>query len=168
MQNQKDNNNSNNTIKRNDEKLVNLRKQEEIAKNNESNNLTSIQQFPNYSQYAKEQENKKIQSNLTEKDKNSSNVIDNTQINIIANKVNSNTNQIKSVIESVIKEEFKQMREFIHEELKHIHVDMIRQFQLQEIKIINEIRSSVALNQELNKQLKNLKKTNDELKTNYF
>lgn len=168
MQNQKDNNNSNNTIKRNDEKLVNLRKQEEIAKNNESNNLTSIQQFPNYSQYAKEQENKKIQSNLTEKDKNSSNVIDDTQINIIANKVNSNTNQIKSVIESVIKEEFKQMREFIHEELKHIHVDMIRQFQLQEIKIINEIRSSVALNQELNKQLKNLKKTNDELKTNYF
>lgn len=129
------------------------------------NNLPSIQQYPNYSQYAKDQENKKIQSNLTEKEKNS---IDDTQINIIANKVNSNTNQIKTVIENVIKEEFKQMREFIHEELKHIHLDMIRQFQLQEIQIINEIRSSVALNQELNKQLKNLKKTNDELKTNFF
>eukprot|EP00340_Litonotus_pictus_P003024 CAMPEP_0170517508 /NCGR_PEP_ID=MMETSP0209-20121228/3481_1 /TAXON_ID=665100 ORGANISM="Litonotus pictus, Strain P1" /NCGR_SAMPLE_ID=MMETSP0209 /ASSEMBLY_ACC=CAM_ASM_000301 /LENGTH=274 /DNA_ID=CAMNT_0010802779 /DNA_START=731 /DNA_END=1552 /DNA_ORIENTATION=+ len=113
-----------------------------------------------YSEYAKDKLNPVKENSQTKEDAVQG------DSNMIVNKVNANTNLIKTAIENTVKEEFRNLKEFIHEELKHFHLDMIRQFQLQEIQIINEIRNSIAANQALNKELKDVRKENAELKTN--
>lgn len=77
-------------------------------------------------------------------------------------------NEISNIIRETIKEEMNNVKKYIHEEIKHVHLDLIRQIHLQEINLVNEIRNCVAVNQDLNKEIKTLKKENNKLKSNFF
>lgn len=165
------------------ESNIEIKNNTNTIKTNNNNNDTDTHDYIkaksslNYLEYVKFKQDNNIQTNSiinenslksNNKDNKDTNDFNNGNLNIMANKINNNTEIIKTSLEKIIKEEFKSMKSFIHEEIKQVHLDMIRQFQLQEMNIINEIRNSVALNHALKKELKLVKKENNEIKNNYF
>lgn len=71
-------------------------------------------------------------------------------------------------IESIIKEEFGSLKIFIHNEIRNLHIDMIRQMQQQEFSIKDMFNKSFEYYNTLHKEKLLLEKENAKLKENYF
>lgn len=71
-------------------------------------------------------------------------------------------------IESLIKEEFGSLKIFIHNEIRNLHIDMIRQMQQQEFSIKDMFNKSFEYYNTLHKEKLLLEKENAKLKENYF
>ena len=59
-------------------------------------------------------------------------------------------------------------KQFVHEAINTLHVDMIRQFQIHQTEMINAIRECSNLNAEMSQEIERLKKENESLKSKFF
>lgn len=53
--------------------------------------------------------------------------------NSISNKLNVIENQTNQLIKSTIETEFFKLKQFIHEEVQGLHIELIRQFEIQQV-----------------------------------
>ncbi len=75
---------------------------------------------------------------------------------------------IKRYIRTCIENETNQIKQFIHEEINTLHVDIIRQFEIQQRDMMESIREFSMLNTKMTQEIERLKKENEELKSKYF
>ena len=134
----------------------------------------------NYSNKFKESAYKK----LKEKDINNSNISNNIKNNIPISNNNSfynnkgiynNYNNINNIgdntkidkdIKNYIDEQAEKIKEFIHEEINNLHVDLIRQFEIQNSQNMKMLQEFSIINSQMCKEIERLKNENKLLKEN--
>jgi len=125
---------------------------------NANSNIT-----PNYKDYASSQKlNNQSQSNLSQQgnfntfnninpdfmqlDANNASLsqINETKNDIINTKLQNIDNKSKDFIKSMLESEFFKVKQFVHDEIQSLHVDLIRQFEIQQVNKIKLYRLKYA------------------------
>ena len=75
---------------------------------------------------------------------------------------------VKKYIKTCIENETNQLKQFIHEEINTLHVDLIRQFEIQQAEMMNSIKEFSMMNTKMTQEIERLKKENENLKSKYF
>ena len=75
---------------------------------------------------------------------------------------------IKKYIKTCIENETNQIKQFIHEEINTLHVDLIRQFEIQQRDMMESLKQFSMLNTKMTQEIERLKKENEDLKSKYF
>ena len=75
---------------------------------------------------------------------------------------------IKKTIKENIKEESNKIKNFIDEEITSLHVDIIKQFEIQQNKMMQIIKKFSLLNSKMAIRIEELEKENTELKSQFF
>ena len=75
---------------------------------------------------------------------------------------------IKKTIKENIKEESNKIKNYIHEEITSLHVDIIKQFEIQQNKMMQIIKKFSLLNSKMAIRIEELEKENTELKSQFF
>ena len=93
--------------------------------------------------------------------------------NINLNDNNMNQNQeidpnIQNFIRNCVQEESNKLKLFIHEEINILHVDLIKQFEIQQNQMMQTIRNFSLMNSKMAVEIEKLKRENDNLKSQYF
>lgn len=93
----------------------------------------------------------------------------NSNVNQVMNQDENNIDpDIKNYIRECIENESNKLRQFIHEEVNTLHLDIIRQLQYQQNEIMNNMRDFSMLNQKMVEEVERLKKENETLKSQFF
>lgn len=71
-------------------------------------------------------------------------------------------------IKACVENEYTKIKGFIHEELSTLHLDLIRQFEIQQVGIIQNLKSLSLINREKADEIEKLKKENENLKSKFF
>ena len=77
--------------------------------------------------------------------------------------INSNNNIDKN-LKNYIDEQAEKIKEFVHEEINNLHVDLIRQFEIQNLQNMKMMQEFAVLNSQMCKEIEKLKKENQILK----
>ena len=147
-----------NSLKNNNNKNNNHIKQNEIIKNkddkiNEKNELLNLFK-------KKEYLNNKNYNNLNNKEDEDYFNEDNIDLDM--------KKFIKKTIKDNIKEESNKIKNFIHDEITSLHVDIIKQFEIQQNKMMQIIKKFSLLNSKMAIRIEELEKENTELKSQFF
>lgn len=161
------NNNINNTLDTNSNR-------NNISNNNSINNTnrknTSIAQIDEGYEMKKLLDLEKQTHSSKHKEKNKHNMtkmVNNySNSNLHQNMNNSYNNDIDKNIKKYIDEKTEMIKEFIHEELNNLHVDLIRQFEIQNIQNTKTIQEYLIANSQMAKEIERLKNENQLLKDN--
>ena len=146
-------NNSNNNIKQNENLIKN--KERKINEKNEILNLYKKESFNNNN---KNNNNNIINNNFN----NNNNNYNEDQIDLNMKKY------IEKVVKENIKEESNKIKNYIHDEITSLHVDIIKQFEIQQNKMMNIIKTFSLLNSKMAIKIEELEKENNELKSQFF
>ena len=142
--------------------------------NNKNNNNNNIKQNENVIKNKENKINEKNELlNLFKKKENLNNNFKN-----INNKEEDDFNEdnidldmkkyIKKIVKDNIKEESNKIKNFIHEEISCLHVDIIKQFEIQQNKMMQIIKKFSLLNSQMAVKIEELEKENTELKSQFF
>ena len=82
------------------------------------------------------------------------------------NLINDRENEIDKNIKNYIDEQAEKIKEFVHEEINNLHVDLIRQFEIQNSQNLKMIQEFSLLNKQLYQEILKLKNENNILKNN--
>ena len=124
---------------------------------NLKNNIPISKGYYNYNNY-----------NLNNSNSNSnSNININNNLNNNFNKDNNNNNAIDKNIKDYIDEQAEKIKEFIHEEISNLHVDLIRQFEIQNSQNMKMMQEFSIINSQMCKEIEKLKNENKLLKEKY-
>ena len=82
------------------------------------------------------------------------------------NLINDRENEIDKNIKNYIDEQAEKIKEFVHEEINNLHVDLIRQFEIQNSQNLKMIQKFSLLNKQLYQEILKLKNENNILKNN--
>ena len=80
------------------------------------------------------------------------------------NIINEKENEIDKDIKNYIDEQAEKIKEFIHEEINNLHVDLIRQFEIQNAQNMKMFQDFSILNSQMCKEIERLKNENKLLK----
>ena len=80
---------------------------------------------------------------------------------------NDKENEIDKNIKNYIDEQAEKIKEFIHDEINNLHVDLIRQFEIQNSQNIKMLQEFSLVNKQLYKEIEKLKNENRLLKNNF-
>ena len=83
------------------------------------------------------------------------------------NIINEKENEIDKDIKNYIDEQAEKIKEFVHEEINNLHVDLIRQFEIQNSQNLKMMQEFSVLNKQLYQEILKLKNENNMLKNNY-
>ena len=121
----------------------------------------------------KEKDNTNINNNIPA---NNSNINYYNENNINNNKnnfgyknnlnLNEKENEIDKNIKNYIDEQAEKIKEFIHDEINNLHVDLIRQFEIQNSQNIKMLQEFSLVNKQLYQEIEKLKIENRQLKNN--
>ena len=75
-------------------------------------------------------------------------------------------NEIDKNIKNYIDEQAEKIKEFVHEEINNLHVDLIRQFEIQNSQNLKMMQEFSLLNKQLYQEILKLKNENNKLKNN--
>jgi len=79
---------------------------------------------------------------------------------------NNKENEIDINIKNYIDEQAEKIKEFVHEEINNLHVDLIRQFEIQNSQNLKMMQEFSLLNKQLYQEIVKLKNENNILKNN--
>ena len=79
---------------------------------------------------------------------------------------NDKENEIDKNIKNYIDEQAEKIKEFVHEEINNLHVDLIRQFEIQNSQNLKMMQEFSLLNKQLYQEIVKLKNENNILKNN--
>ena len=79
---------------------------------------------------------------------------------------NDKENEIDKNIKNYIDEQAEKIKEFVHEEINNLHVDLIRQFEIQNSQNLKMMQEFSLLNKQLYQEILKLKNENNILKNN--
>ena len=79
---------------------------------------------------------------------------------------NEKNNDIDKNIKNYIDEQAEKIKEFVHEEINNLHVDLIRQFEIQNSQNLKMLQEFALINKQLYQELERLKNENRLLKNN--
>ena len=82
------------------------------------------------------------------------------------NIINEKENEIDKDIKNYIDEQAEKIKEFVHEEINNLHVDLIRQFEIQNSQNLKMMQEFSLLNKQLYQEILKLKNENNILKNN--
>ena len=99
--------------------------------------------------------------------------------NPIDNNINNNNNynifqnqnlnpSIQNYIDNKIEDEVNKLKMFIHDEINTLHVDLIKQFEIQQNQMMETLRNNSLLNSKMAIEIEKLKRENENLKSQYF
>ena len=80
--------------------------------------------------------------------------------------LNEKENEIDKNIKNYIDEQAEKIKEFIHDEINNLHVDLIRQFEIQNSQNIKMLQEFSLVNKQLYQEIEKLKNENRLLKNN--
>ena len=80
---------------------------------------------------------------------------------------NDKENDIDKNIKNYIDEQAEKIKEFVHEEINNLHVDLIRQFEIQNSQNLKMMQEFSLLNKQLYQEILKLKNENNMLKNNF-
>ena len=83
------------------------------------------------------------------------------------NIINEKENEIDKDIKNYIDEQAEKIKEFVHEEINNLHVDLIRQFEIQNSQNLKMMQEFSLLNKQLYQEILKLKNENNMLKNNF-
>ena len=83
------------------------------------------------------------------------------------NIINEKENEIDKDIKNYIDEQSEKIKEFVHEEINNLHVDLIRQFEIQNSQNLKMMQEFSLLNKQLYQEILKLKNENNILKNNF-
>jgi len=83
------------------------------------------------------------------------------------NIINEKENEIDKDIKNYIDEQAEKIKEFVHEEINNLHVDLIRQFEIQNSQNLKMMQEFSVLNKQLYQEILKLKNENNMLKNNF-
>jgi protein NEDD1 len=104
--------------------------------------------------------------NTIEKDKNKNINNNNNNYNIFQNQELNPS--IQNYIDNRIEDEINKLKIFIHEEINTLHVDLIKQFEIQQNQMMEILRNNSLLNSKMAIEIEKLKRENENLKSQYF
>ena len=79
---------------------------------------------------------------------------------------NEKNNNIDKNIKNYIDEQAEKIKEFVHEEINNLHVDLIRQFEIQNSQNLKMLQEFALINKQLYQEIERLKNENRLLKNN--
>ena len=82
------------------------------------------------------------------------------------NIINEKENEIDKDIKNYIDEQAEKIKEFVHEEINNLHVDLIRQFEIQNSQNLKMMQEFSLINKQLYQEILKLKNENNMLKNN--
>lgn len=82
------------------------------------------------------------------------------------NIINEKENEIDKDIKNYIDEQAEKIKEFVHEEINNLHVDLIRQFEIQNSQNLKMLQQFSLVNKHLYQEIQKLKNENKMLKNN--
>lgn len=71
-------------------------------------------------------------------------------------------------IKLCVQNEYNKIKGFIHEELSTLHLDLIRQFEIHQVEIIQNLKALSQINNEKAEEIERLRKENYNLKSKFF
>ena len=83
------------------------------------------------------------------------------------NIINEKGSEIDKDIKNYIDEQAEKIKEFVHEEINNLHVDLIRQFEIQNSQNLKMMQEFSLLNKQLYQEILKLKNENNMLKNNF-
>ena len=83
------------------------------------------------------------------------------------NIINEKENEIDKDIKNYIDEQAEKIKEFVHDEINNLHVDLIRQFEIQNSQNLKMMQEFSLLNKQLYQEILKLKNENNMLKNNF-
>jgi len=83
------------------------------------------------------------------------------------NIINEKENEIDKDIKNYIDEQAEKIKEFVHEEINNLHVDLIRQFEIQNSQNLKMMQEFSLLNKQLYQEILKLKNENNMLQNNF-
>ena len=83
------------------------------------------------------------------------------------NIINEKENEIDKDIKNYIDEQAEKIKEFVHEEINNLHVDLIRQFEIQNSQNLKMMQEFSLLNKQLYQEILKIKNENNMLKNNF-
>jgi len=88
--------------------------------------------------------------------------------NSINNKLNNLESQTNMFIKNTIEVEFFKLKQFIHEEVHGLHIELIRQFEIQQSEMAKMMKNLSLVNDRTAYELDKLRKENQNLRSQYF
>ena len=79
---------------------------------------------------------------------------------------NGKNNDIDKNVKNYIDEQAEKIKEFVHEEINNLHVDLIRQFEIQNSQNLKMLQEFALINKQLYQEIERLKNENRILKNN--
>lgn len=76
--------------------------------------------------------------------------------------------QTQEFVKNCIENETEKLKEFVHENINSLHLELIRQFEFNQAEIIQNIKPIIIMNNKLNQEIEKLKRENEDLKSKYF
>ena len=77
-------------------------------------------------------------------------------------------NKTETFIKNCIEAEIFKLKQYIHEEINSLHVDLIRQFQIQHSELIKSLKNFSLVNNKMATELEKLQKENKDLKSKLY
>ena len=72
-----------------------------------------------------------------------------------------------SLVETALDERLRVLKQSIHEDIQNVHLELLRQFHLQQIEMSELVNKLFKQQQELMKEVEDLRRENRELKNNF-
>ena len=105
-----------------------------------------------------------INTNEKESNKKNNNNIFNTSNNYIDINDNNNDEKLDKNIKNYIDEQNEKIKEFVHDEINNLHMDLIKQFEIQNSQNLQLFQKFFSLNAKLQQEIDKLKQENKFLK----
>ena len=135
------------------ENIIQIDEQNEIKKALENKIISSLNSKKNQIDRNKNPINNNINNN-----NNNYNIFQNQELNP----------SIQNYIDNRIEDEINKLKIFIHEEINTLHVDLIKQFEIQQNQMMEILRNNSLLNSKMAIEIEKLKRENENLKSQYF